>query len=319
MKISIIVPVYNVEKYLERCVCSLLNQDMPSSDYEIILVNDGSTDNSESIAKRLAEKHGNVHLYNQNNGGPSIARNTALSHASGEFIMFADSDDEFMPNIIGYLYNICIDQQLDICKFTSKVQDAQGTCYSITKPLNKFNQIFTGEEALLNGIDVGALWNGVYSRKMIVENKLTFYPGIIHQDSEFNYAAYATAKRIMAVDKLGYVYYYNNVSLTRERSVAKTVHNIKSDVIIAGRLKTIGERIQVSPNIIRNYSHRANSLLLSTLIHLYREEILSQQTKKEIFTLMKEQGLFPIKGRTASIKTTLLVPFVNAYFQAIWK
>ena len=93
IKLSIIVPVYNVEKYLERCINSLINQDLCRNEYEIIIVNDGSTDYSGDIAKAIQSKVENIHLYEQVNGGLSAARNTGLKYACGKYVIFVDSDD----------------------------------------------------------------------------------------------------------------------------------------------------------------------------------------------------------------------------------
>lgn len=319
MKVSIIVPVYNVEKYLERCVCSLLNQDLPSSDYEIILVNDGSTDNSESIALSFAEKYDNIKLISQENQGLSGARNTGLANASGEYILFVDSDDFLKTNVIGKVYSKCIENLLDICFYAYEHCDANLNIVKISEPLCKTNRVYTGIELLRLTNDIGSVWKCFYSHKLIKDYKLSFYPRITHQDSDFNYAAYAVAKRIMGMDITGYVYYWNDKSLSHERVLPKIIHNIKSDIIVASRLKTISSRIPTTKVIIKDYQRRSNSLIFSITLQLYREKLLSKETKKEIFALMKEQGLFPIKGRTASIKTTLLVPFVNAYLQAVWK
>ena len=319
MKISIIVPVYNVEKYLKRCVYSLLCQDLPSSEYEIILVNDGSTDNSVSIAKSFANKYDNIRLISQENQGLSGARNTGLAYASGEYIFFVDSDDFVKPNIIGKVYNKCIENNLDICFYGYEHLDSDLNVIKLSKPLCKTDRVYTGFELLHNTNDIGSVWKCFYSRKLIKEYKLSFYPKITHQDSDFNYAAYAVAKRVMGINLIGYSYYWNDKSLSHERVVPKIAHNIKSDIVVAKRLKNISNRIPTSKRIIKDYLQRSNSLVFSIIIQLYREKLLSKETKKEIFSLMIEQGLFPIKGRTASVKTTLLVPFVNAYFNIIWK
>ena len=94
MKFSIIVPVYNVEKYLEECVSSILKQDF--TDYEVILVDDGSTDSSGIMCDEIAKTHRNFKVVHQQNSGVSVARNIGLSTALGEYIIFLDSDDFFI-------------------------------------------------------------------------------------------------------------------------------------------------------------------------------------------------------------------------------
>ena len=98
MKISLIIPVYNVEQYLEKCLLSCLDQDLPQSDYEIIVVNDGSPDGSLAIAERIAATATNITVVSQENGGLSAARNTGLEIAKGKYVWFIDSDDTIKKN-----------------------------------------------------------------------------------------------------------------------------------------------------------------------------------------------------------------------------
>ena len=103
IKISVIVPVYNTEKYLERCIKSIINQSL--TDIEIIVINDGSTDNSEQILKNFACKDSRIRIINQKNAGLSITRNNGLQIASGEYISFIDSDDYIHKDMIKILYD----------------------------------------------------------------------------------------------------------------------------------------------------------------------------------------------------------------------
>lgn len=99
-KLSIIVPVYNAEEYIEGCVNSLLKQDLSEQEYEIILINDGSTDNSPKLAQKLKEQNNNIVLLSQENKGQSVARNKGMDIAKGKYIMFVDADDKLYPNVI---------------------------------------------------------------------------------------------------------------------------------------------------------------------------------------------------------------------------
>ena len=103
-KLSLIIPMYNVELYIEKCLNSCINQDLSADEYEIIIVNDGSKDNSLSIAESIAQKHNNVRIITQTNGGLSSARNTGLINSRGEYIWFIDSDDWIEPNVLKELY-----------------------------------------------------------------------------------------------------------------------------------------------------------------------------------------------------------------------
>ena len=98
MKLSIIIPVYNVEAYIEKCICSLQDQDIPDSDYEIIIINDGSPDNSREVIVKLAKQFKNIVFIDQENKGVSLARNAGIDRAKGKYIVFIDPDDYVMPN-----------------------------------------------------------------------------------------------------------------------------------------------------------------------------------------------------------------------------
>ena len=105
MKWSIIIPVYNVEQYLSKCLDSVLRQGWEENEYEVLLVNDGSKDRSLSICEQYAEKHNNFRIINQENAGVSAARNNGIEHAQGEFVGFLDSDDYLLDN--GYSLATC--------------------------------------------------------------------------------------------------------------------------------------------------------------------------------------------------------------------
>ena len=126
MQLSIIVPVYNVADYLAKCLDSLLAQDLPQNEYEIIVVNDGSTDNSGEIAQQYADKYANITLINQGNQGLSGARNTGIKCAKGDYIQFVDSDDYLEENVLGGLLKQVEKDNLDVLRF--KYQN------DITKP-----------------------------------------------------------------------------------------------------------------------------------------------------------------------------------------
>ncbi len=121
IKVSVIVPVYNVEKYLSTCLDSLLNQGLNSEEYEIILVNDGSNDNSLAICNNYKNKNTNIFVFTQENQGVSIARNTGISKARGEWIMFVDSDDFICKNSLQFLLNNYCDKKYDCIKFWCKI------------------------------------------------------------------------------------------------------------------------------------------------------------------------------------------------------
>ena len=111
--LSIVVPAYNVERELEKCIESCLKQDIPQESYEIIIVNDGATDNTLQVATDIAAKYECVSIVNQKNMGLSGARNTGLKYAKGKYVWFIDSDDYIKPNVLGNMIRQADDNNLD--------------------------------------------------------------------------------------------------------------------------------------------------------------------------------------------------------------
>lgn len=126
LKLSIIIPVYNVENYVEKCLRSCAEQDIPSEYYEIIVVNDGSTDQSIEIINKTSLNYTNFVIINKENGGVSSARNIGLDLAKGKYIWFVDSDDWIEPSCLGNLISVLDENQLDIIQFGYKVTDMKG-------------------------------------------------------------------------------------------------------------------------------------------------------------------------------------------------
>lgn len=120
MLLSIIVPVYNVESYLEKCITSLLRQGLKETEYEILLINDGSTDSSLSICRRFVESHDNIRLFSQSNAGLGKARNIGLREASGDYVCFVDSDDSLKQNGLSRILPLC-DGKRDLVRYFSEV------------------------------------------------------------------------------------------------------------------------------------------------------------------------------------------------------
>ena len=132
-KISVIIPVYNVKAYLEKCVESVVNQDF--SDYEIILIDDGSSDGSENLCDRLGEKYPEIKVIHQENKGQGGARNTGIENASGEYLLFVDSDDYIKEDALSFLYKTATENGSDIVSFGMDFVEEDGGITSTRKPL----------------------------------------------------------------------------------------------------------------------------------------------------------------------------------------
>lgn len=187
MFLSIIIPAYNVQNYIEKCVLCCLNQDLPPSFYEILIINDGSQDNTLSIAKEISKRHKNVKVINQKNQGLSSARNAGLKHATGEYVWFVDSDDYISSNILKKLHNILTETNLDILWLQWQRIDEQGNILPKEKNwIQEQNSTITNGSFFLFHI-LGMCfyaWAFIFKKSFLIENGLLFKEGIYYEDLE---------------------------------------------------------------------------------------------------------------------------------------
>ena len=197
MKVSVIVPVYNVEKYLRKCLDSLVNQTF--NDYEIILVNDGSTDTSQSIIDEYVSKYPIIKAYKKENGGMSSARNVALSYATGEYIAFVDSDDFVEMFFLEKMYNRAIETNSDvvICDYYALNEEEKRkiTCHMNMSPEDKIEFL----------ISPPMVWSKLIKKEIM--DKVRFTEGIFYEDLDICVRMLPYVNKVSFVDEALYDYY----------------------------------------------------------------------------------------------------------------
>ena len=210
IKISIIVPVYNVEKYLEKCLKSLVKQTL--KDIEIIVVNDGTKDNSQKIIDRYVKKYPMlVKSYIKENGGLSSARNFGLKYAKGDYIAFADSDDYVETDMYEKLYNKAVEKDFDmvVCNLKYIYDTKIVNAYSNIK-----EDIFSKDEIKKSMINIyPAAWNKLFNKRLF-KNKVLFKEKVWFEDVEFLYRLYPYINSIGKVDDYLYNYVQRDGAIT---------------------------------------------------------------------------------------------------------
>ena len=216
-KISIIVPVYNSEKYLDKCINSILKQTYKN--IEIIAINDGSTDGSYEKLKSYAKRDDRIRVFNQDNKGSTEARIKGVQQARGKWIGFVDSDDWIEPHILENSYNRLINDDLDVViwGFYKDFVDVQDSTNSFVKinigdyycsKHKSDNEILLNDNALAL---VGYAWNKLYKRDLIVSNNLQFLEGVsLVEDMLFNSEVLSKSDKIAFIDDIGYHYIQRN-------------------------------------------------------------------------------------------------------------
>lgn len=203
--LSIIIPVYNVEKYIGRCLDSVYNQKVDEELFEVIVVNDGTPDNSVSIIQKYVDNHTNCTLVNQKNQGLSMARNNGFDKSVGDFVWFVDSDDWLIDESIKkVLYYIGQNKYL---VFSSNL------IYAYDNPDQNFSERYLDNDLVVGSSDyilnfcLGASQRFIISRKLMLDNNLAFFPGILHEDGEFGPRLVCAAKQILVLKSPLYMYY----------------------------------------------------------------------------------------------------------------
>lgn len=300
MRLSIVVPVYNVEKYLERCIRSLLAQDIPHSDYEIRIVNDGTKDGSLAIAEKLAAENPNVFVTSQANKGLSGARNTGLREVRGTYVWFVDSDDSIQAICLSNLLETMEKQQLDTCHIGFSHVFNNGSVRSYLPPEGSDVEVLDGKSFFTRFHTVPTAWSFVHRTAFLRENDLWFYEGIVHEDEEFLPRMLFACQRITSLRKELYVYYENAASIMGTR-------NLKSDLDKCRVLDSFRDFLaenQVSDAFRNQLNYRA-FVLFQTVLHPAGFFRLSKEDQVRLQARLKDTAFYPIpaiEGLNAKFK-----------------
>lgn len=283
MKLSIIIPVHNVEPYVEKCLRSCTDQDIPLSDYEIIIVNDGSQDNSLAIVNRVSKEFSNIIVLSQKNAGLSTARNNGLSIATGEYVWFIDSDDRIKSNCLGRILNTIIKNQCDGLRILAVniISGREKSRYNLSKLTEN---VYSGIDLLKSKFWEPCVPFTIYRREFLIINNLKFVEGIFHEDTEFSPRAYFFAKKIAVLSEIFYYVNFNPNSITR------SVNNKRAFDYI-----TVAKRLSDFSQIVPAYLMYIFNNQISVIINnsLYQSYQMNRLTAKNLnIALMENKSLF---------------------------
>ena len=236
MQLSIVVPIYNVEKYLPKCVDSLLNQGLASTDYEIILVDDGSTDRSGTIADDYAKRYAHIRVIHQTNQGLSMARNAGMALAQGDYVQFVDSDDYLEPNVLHVLLDYLAKNDLDILKFGYQYVNSN---YEVCQPYKKHSSVVLPCQCICNGVTYLNTYQDYrcYVVQYIIRRHLLqncfFTAGIYFEDTEWVPRLLTSAERVTSVNVVVYNY------LMRQGSITQSVSEEKKRKVLTDKISLV--------------------------------------------------------------------------------
>lgn len=312
--ISVIVPVYNTEKYIEKCLESILNQTY--NDIEIIVVNDGSTDNSEQIIKKyVGEFPEKIKYYKKSNGGLSDARNYGIEKANGEYLCFVDSDDYIDIKLFETLKPE-IEKKVELIKYKaikvdsnySKIEKVDGPVFETTNGQDAFNKLVFKDAFLENA------WLYLYKTDFFKSNKFKYAKDLYHEDFGLTPIVIIKANSVTSVDFYGYYYYQSDDSIMRTTD-SKKAKKKAWDVLIHydNMIKSLCSNNYSKLTIENMKQYYTNSILLKAkeldkdILNSYIKEIKSRKMISNI----------KVKNIKQLVKKIILKLNIKLYFKLL--
>ena len=284
--ISIIIPVYNVEKYVRTCLESVLRQNLDESTYEIIIVNDGTEDRSMEMIQNIISSHPNIFVIIQENQSLSVARNNGIVKAKGEYILMLDSDDLLIDKSLQLLLEKAIESKADlIVADFLEMTDEEIEINKVIPQKEWHVEEKSGERLFLEDLNPRQcyVWRTLYRREFILDNHLQFVPGIRYQDVPFTHECYLKAGKCLRIKCLLNIYRRGHESATFSFDKRKA-HDFCISIAETWKLTKRENSPEVKKKLI-------NDVYISfyTLISSISYSIENDLERKEILSFLKQQ------------------------------
>lgn len=293
MQISVVIPAYDAAKYLNRCIESVAKQDLPYDCYEVIVINDGSTDDTVAVLDSLCDRYSFLKYVTVANAGVSCARNRGIVEASGEYLLFLDADDRIFPNTLRTIYQEMTSNRLDMMLMNYLFTSVHGECLKLPYHMEENSrETVSGREFLLKDSYPPLLWIYAYRRSFLLANELIMIP-IRHEDEEFIPRAIYKATRIKYFPLLFYNYLQNADSYMSQYSESDLLHMVAA----MGSLNRFGLDL---PADVEGGAYFRNHVAV-IIMRMFKQSIRhGYQNQKYVISEVKKAGLLPLKPRKVS-------------------
>lgn len=316
--ISIIIPMYNAEQYISNCLDSILASSLPVERYEIIVVNDGSTDDGPTIAQMYAQQQVNITYITQANQGLSVARNLGIKKCIGKYVWCIDADDKLdskeLPKV---LYTLEKQDDLDILAVQLQRISEQGESISIECKQSTLphREILTGKQAVIGGYNPSSICALIARKTLFVDNDVFFVPGITHEDVELTYRLMPRAGKVLFSDFMPYLYVNHPDSMSKSLIPQKKIKYVKDDIFIIQSFRALAKSFEVSdPQLACVIYNRSQNVLFSLVYSLYKNRKVWGKLgiNEVVLDELKSQKLYPMKAPWDSWKKRMMVAcFLN--------
>ena len=307
--LSIIVPVYNVEKYLAKCLESVLNTDWEALSYEIIVVDDASPDGSLAIAQQYARQYPEIMIISQPNKGLGGARNTGITAAQGHYLFFLDSDDYLVNDHMPALVRKALEQNVDILEFSAITVREDASVIREIFPVNDLAPV-SGMEYFGRYQPSNSVCNKLYKREFFLQNDILFMEKVYVEDAPFNVEAYSKAPSVASYPLIPVAFLQNASSITRQKRTGAQMNKFINDSIkVTARMATfLSDDL---PHFTSVALKKKLAVFVSgTLLMIVKSEKSYSNKIVDVETL-KSLNLYPMKFSSGIWQRDLFLTFLN--------
>lgn len=303
MKLSIIIPLYNKEEHIEHCLKSLFNQDLPSNEYEIIVVDDGSTDDSFTVVQHIAEKHSNIKLFRQQNMGPSAARNNGLEMASGDYVYFLDADDYLASNVLNGLLDLAESNELEILGFRTK--HTEDLTLFDSSPDDLTIEVMDGLTFIAEHSYRNEAWWYIIKKSFLLDTGIKFVEGRLMEDAIFTATLFLKTNRISRVNWSihRFVQVKNSITTSVDPS-----HNLKfiNDLVYAIEnfeflIKKLDPSHMNYHKVVKDLKRKQQSFVFTLFIKAFKGGVIRYKDLQKILQKLKAINAYPINPKIGGI------------------
>lgn len=294
MKFSIIIPMFNAASFVERVLMSVFEQDIDDTLIEILLINDGSPDNSEELAREISKARKNVKIFSQKNKGLGGARNTGIDHALGEYIIFLDADDYLEPNCLSIINEKISNpnfKNIDLFELGCKSVSEDFTILSEFIPKQP-EKILTGIEYYLEMNSINSACNKIYRRESLAN--LRFKEKIYSEDSEFNTRTFFLFKSVCSLNLVLQSFVQTTGSITRNKN-NRTKNKLIQDHLAVFKFTRYFENEYSSKSYLeKKYFEKKYTLFTVNIFYLLLKYRMSISKAIEVKKILKSQNLLTL-------------------------
>lgn len=308
--ISFIIPMYNVEKYIERCLNSILENNWGNSRFEIVVVDDESPDNSSIIVERYIKNNSNIKLIRQKNKGLGGARNTGILNAVGKYLFFLDSDDYLTKDEILTAVVYADKNDLDVLEFSANKVDEKYKVIDNIFQIN-CNEVCSGQIYIANYEFANSACNKLYKRLFLIKNEISFIEKVYVEDAPFNVEVLLKANKVSSIPNVVVSFLQNTESITRKRRTAEVLHKFINDSkIIIKKINKLNVEFSKNCRTKISLDRKIAMFLSGHLLMLIQAEKSFKEKKEEVDELIAS-GLYPVKSSSGIKLRDLFLSLFN--------